>query len=319
MAVQSSSSTPDPDKASQVVEANSATRALDILGDRWVLMITHLMWFRVRRFDDFKNRIGLARSILTDRLRKLEAAGIIRRQPYQQRPLREDYRLTEKGRDLYSIALMIIRWEKRWFYDPKTPAHQVVHSCGKPFTPELRCAHCNELVLARDIYRTAGPGAGVDPRQPPRAQRRSIVDGETLNRNDPMLERALEVLGDRWTCHVIASSFLGRTKFKDFETSLRIAPNILSDRLARLVDLGVLAKQAYQVRPERWEYRLTDLGRDLFPLVAEINRWGDKWLAGERGPPLILHHRPCGYPLVTKVTCDQCGEPATLETVSLPG
>lgn len=291
------------DRASQLVQANSATRALNILGDRWTLMILHQAFFRVRRFEDFQARIGLARSLLTDRLRRLEAAGVMRRDRYQERPPRDEYRLTDMGLDLYGAALMIIRWEKRWFYDPASPAHRLRHN-GHEFTPQLRCAHCGQEVVARETFATDGPGAGEDPPQKPRAQRRSIVPAENLTPGDPMLERALEVIGDRWIAHVIASAFMGRRRFTELQAALGVAPNILADRLARLVELGVLRKVLYQERPERWEYRLTDEGLDLFPLIAELIRWGDRWLSGPEGPPAILHHRPCGQPLVNRITCD---------------
>lgn len=307
--------TPPP---TQVVQANSATRALNILGDRWTLMILYLAFQQVRRFDELQGRIGLARSLLIDRLRRLQAAGILKKVRYQERPARDEYHLTGMGLDLYSLALMIIRWEKRWFYDPANPAHRLKHSCGKEFTPEFRCSACGELVSPRDVYVQDGPGAGVEPGLPPRAQRRSIVPADALNQGNPMLDRAFQVLGDRWTSHVIASAFLGRRRFNDFQAALGVAPNILSDRLSRLVDLGVLVKRLYQDRPERWEYRLTDEGRDLYPLIAELNRWGDRWLAGDKGPPLITYHRPCGAPLVGKITCDQCGEPVNAFNVTRP-
>jgi len=307
------------ERASQLVQANSAARALNILGDRWILMILHLAFFGVRRFEDFQGRIGVARSVLTDRLRRLESAGIFERVRYKERPVRDEYRLSDKGRDLFSLALMIVCWEKRWFFDAANPTHRLTHDCGGEFTPQFRCAGCGEIVTARDVYIEPGPGEGVDPPPPPRVQRRSIVGAEGLNRNDPMLERALQVLGDRWTSHVIASAFMGRRKFGAFAAALGIAPNILTDRLTRLIELGVLKRQAYQTRPERLEYRLTDVGRDLYPLIAELNRWGDRWLAGAAGPPLITYHRACGQRLATRITCDQCGELADLKTTALPG
>lgn len=291
----------------QLVQANSAARALNILGDRWTLMILHQAFFRVRRFEDFQTRIGLARSLLTDRLRRLEAAGVMRRERYQARPPRDEYRLTEMGRDLYGAALMIIRWEKRWFYDPASPAHRL-HHAGHDFIPQFRCAHCDQLVVARDVSSTDGPGVGVDAQQKPRAQRRSIVPAESLTPGDPMLERALEVIGDRWIAHVIASAFMGRRRFTQFQAALGVAPNILAERLTRLVDLGILKKQLYQERPQRWAYRLTEQGLDLFPLIAELVRWGDRWLAGDKGPPVIMIHKTCGAPLVGKITCDTCDQ-----------
>jgi len=308
MAESPTSEAPPP---TQLVQANSATRALNILGDRWTLMILYLAFQRVRRFDEFQGRIGVARSLLVDRLRRLQKAGVLEKVRYQERPVREEYHLTEMGRDLYSLALMIIRWEKRWFYDPANPAHRLAHGCGREFTPEFRCRCCGELVGPRDVWVEEGPGAGLEPSLPPRAQRRSTVPADALNQGNPMLDRAFQVLGDRWTSHVIASAFLGRRRFNDFQSALGVAPNILADRLSRLVDLGVLRKELYQQRPDRWEYRLTDEGRDLYPLIAELNRWGDRWLDGGKGPPLITHHRPCGHVLEGKITCDQCHEEVT--------
>lgn len=310
MADPSRTPAPETPATALMIQANSATRALNLLGDRWTLMILYLAFQRVRRFDEFQGRIGLARSLLIDRLRRLQTAGVLTKVRYQERPVREEYHLTDMGRDLYSLALMIIRWEKRWFYDPANPAHRLKHGCGAEFMPELRCGHCGESVSPRDVYVEDGPGAGLEPSSPPRAQRRSIVPAGTLNGGDPMLDRAFQVLGDRWTSHVIAQAFLGRRRFNDFQTALGVAPNILSDRLSRLVELGVLRRELYQQRPDRWEYRLTDTGRDLYPLIVELNRWGDRWLDGGKGPPLITYHRPCGHVLEPKIVCDQCGEPA---------
>lgn len=305
-------------RATQSIQANSATRALNILGDRWTLMILYLTFQRVRRFEEFQGRIGIARSLLIDRLRRLQTAGILVRVRYQERPAREDYHLSEMGRDLYSLALMIVRWEKRWFFDPANPAHRLRHSCGNDFTPEFRCGHCGDLVSPRDVYVEDGPGAGFDSARPPRAQRRSIVPADALNQGNPMLDRAFQVLGDRWTAHVIAAAFMGHRRFNVIQSALGVAPNILSDRLTRLLDMGVLSRGLYQQRPDRWEYRLTEIGRDLYPLIAELNRWGDRWLAGDNGPPLITFHRPCGHRLEARVTCDQCGETVDAFNVTPP-
>ncbi len=302
-------------RATAEVQANSAGRALNLLGDRWILTILYLAFQRVRRFDDFQGRVGLARSLLIDRLRRLQTAGVLEKVRYQERPVREEYHLTDMGRDLFGVTLMIIRWEARRFDDPARPAHRMTHACGKPFTPELRCSHCRALVDARDVYVEDGPGVGTDPASPPRSQRRSTVPPGTINDGNPMLDRALQVLGDRWTAHLIAQAFMGQRRFRDFQVALGVAPNILSDRLARLQALGILRRERYQLGPERFEYRLTETGRDLYPLIVELNRWGDCWLDVGKGPPLITFHRPCGHRLEPRITCDQCGEIADLESV----
>ncbi|MFC3580466.1 winged helix-turn-helix transcriptional regulator [Sphingomonas hylomeconis] len=297
--------------------SSSARRALDILGDRWTLMILHLAFKRVRRFDDFRAQTGMARSLLTDRLRRMELAGIIRRERYQERPPRDEYRLTPMGLDLFGASLMIIRWEKRWFFDPRVDVHALRHSCGNVFLPELRCTTCGEEVVARDVIVEDGPGAGMEPPQKARAQRRSIIDRGDLAPHERMLERAIEVIGDRWTAQTIASAFSGVRRFGAFEADLGVAPNILTDRLTRLVDLGILKKEPYQQKPARFDYRLTPEGLDLFPLIVELIRWGDRWLSGTAGPPQLLRHRPCGTPLVAEIRCDHCHRPVDAQSTAI--
>ncbi|MGY6661597.1 MAG: winged helix-turn-helix transcriptional regulator [Glycocaulis sp.] len=299
----------------QLIEADSAARALNILGDRWTLMIISYAFVDVRRFEDFQNRIGIARSLLTDRLRRLVEVGVFRREQYCERPPRFEYRFTEMGRDLYGASLMIIRWEKRWFYDRNIPAHTIRHDCGKVFTPEYRCKACGGVIYARDTYSEPGPGAGFDPAPKSRAQRRSIVDRALPE--DSMMQRATDVLGDRWTSHIIAAAFLGHSRFGEFEQALGVASNILADRLSRLVELGVFKQRLYQDKPERWEYKLTQEGLDLFPLVLELVRWGDRWLSTKEGVPRIIYHRPCGHVLEGVITCDQCEGEVTRHSTAI--
>lgn len=280
-------------------------------------MILFLAFSRVRRFEGFQSRTGMARSLLTSRLGRLVDAGVLVRERYSLKPPRHEYRLTSMGLDLFGASLMIIRWEKRWFPDPEAPVHRLRHRCGHIFTPELRCDSCGVEVVAREVSAVEGPGAGLEPPQPPRAQRRSIVVREDIDPNRKMLERALEVLGDRWTAQTIASAFAGIRRFGAFQSELGVAPNILSERLARLVELGILERRRYQEKPERFEYRLTAEGRDLFPLIVELIRWGDRWLAGDVGPPQILTHTPCGSPLVPRITCDHCHEVVTVTSTSI--
>jgi DNA-binding HxlR family transcriptional regulator len=120
--------------------------------------------------------------------------------------------------------------------------------------------------------------------------------------------RALSVLGDRWTLLVLRDCFLGARRFEHFEASLGISPNLLSTRLAKLVEHGVLERRPYRERPTRFEYRLTEKGRDLYPVIASLVRWGDRWMAGEDGPPVALVHRTCGHPTTPTLTCSECGE-----------
>lgn len=121
--------------------------------------------------------------------------------------------------------------------------------------------------------------------------------------------RALSVVGDRWTLLILRDCLLGLRRFDDLQASLGLSSHLLSTRLARLVDEGILERRPYRERPERHEYRLTAKGRDLYPVIGSLLRWGDRWMAGPEGPPFELVHQRCGQPSVPTLACSSCGEP----------
>ncbi len=123
--------------------------------------------------------------------------------------------------------------------------------------------------------------------------------------------RALEAIGDRWTMLVIRDAFVGVRRFDEFQERLGIARNVLTDRLSRLVDEGILEKHEYQERPQRFEYRLTPKGVDLFPVLVSLMKWGDRHAPEENGPPLAVIHRDCGGEIDERLLCSRCGEPVT--------
>ena len=132
--------------------------------------------------------------------------------------------------------------------------------------------------------------------------------------------RALEVLGDRWTLLVIRDAFLGVHRFDDFQRDLGVARNVLSDRLARLVDDGLLERHRYQERPARFEYRLTEKGVALWPAIVTLMRWGDRYYAPPAGPPRVVIHRGCGGEVTDHLLCSKCGTPLTArDVVTEPG
>ena len=140
--------------------------------------------------------------------------------------------------------------------------------------------------------------------------------------SDPCsIARTLEVIGDRWTLLILRDAFKGVRRFEDIQRDLGIARNILTDRLQKLVDRGVLSKTPYQSRPVRYEYRLTPKGRDLSPALVALMRWGDKWLA-DGDPPVSLLHDRCGQPLDQTFvcwTCDQTILPTAIRSRPGPG
>ncbi len=132
--------------------------------------------------------------------------------------------------------------------------------------------------------------------------------------------RTADIIGEWWTPLIIRDAFYGRRRFEDFQRSLGLARNVLAARLARLVETGIMERQRYQEHPVRDEYVLTVKGRDLFPIIAAMLAWGDRWASGEAGPPLLLVHETCGRPGAFAAACDQCGQPMSLANIRpVPG
>ena len=125
--------------------------------------------------------------------------------------------------------------------------------------------------------------------------------------------QTLEVVGEWWTLLVVRNLMFGQRRFEAIQGDLGIARNILSDRLGTLVEHGVVDRVKYQDHPERFEYRLTEKGRDLFGVIAALMAWGDRW-AAPGGPPIELVHR-CGEIATATVVCDHCKEPLELDDV----
>ena len=122
------------------------------------------------------------------------------------------------------------------------------------------------------------------------------------------IARTLEVLGERWTLLVIRDVFNGRRRFDQIQENLGVARNVLSTRLARLVEEGILEKRAYQERPPRYEYFLTEKGLDLWPVMIALLHWGDKPPRRARGPPMLIRHKGCGGLVNDRRICERCGE-----------
>ena len=136
------------------------------------------------------------------------------------------------------------------------------------------------------------------------------------------IARALGVIGDRWTLLIIREAFSGVRRFDDFRQHLGVARNVLTDRLQRLVDAGVLERRAYQDNPPRHEYRLTECGRELNGVLLTLMGWGDRWLGAGAGPPIEVVHTGCGHVMQPALVCPDCGEPLSTRNtrmVSGPG
>ncbi|GAA2071845.1 winged helix-turn-helix transcriptional regulator [Actinomadura alba] len=134
------------------------------------------------------------------------------------------------------------------------------------------------------------------------------------------IARATDLFGDAWTALIMRDVLAGVTRFDDLVHDLGISRKVLAARLARLVEEDVLVRERYRERPAREHYRATEKGKDLFPVLLALMNWGDRWCAGQAGPPATVRHLDCGRDTTAVPACAHCGEPLTIDnTTQLPG
>jgi DNA-binding HxlR family transcriptional regulator len=131
------------------------------------------------------------------------------------------------------------------------------------------------------------------------------------------IARALEIVGERWTLLIVRDAFLGIRRFQEFQDSLGIARNVLTDRLNRLVDEGILERRRYSERPERFEYHLTPKGRDLHIALAGLRQWGDKHVSDK--PPRLAQRKADHHPVIAAFVPEGADVLRSDEVESVPG
>ncbi len=223
-------------------------QALTILGDRWVLMILQRAFLlHVRTFAGWRDELGISESVLASRLKELVACGIFETAAYRNGRVRYEYRLTERGLGLWSLLVAIYSWERDWT-DRELPP--LIHdACGHESRPVLGCGHCLNVMTARGTHTVRGPNATFASVHAPRQHRRTTGPGPDYLGYCP---DALEILGDRWSTHVLAAAFLGVKRFGDFQAEMGIAPSVLIRPAAPLRGPGGLPRlRESGYRPDR--------------------------------------------------------------------
>jgi DNA-binding HxlR family transcriptional regulator len=288
----------------------SVARTVEILSDAWSFLILRECFFGTRRFEQFQSVLRLPRNTLVKRLNKLTELDLLKKVGYSSTSTRFEYRFTDKGRDLYPIMTALLKFGDSWLRkeDEPLPLQLIHRNCGKAFSPLITCSACNEPIEPGHVQYRGGPGAGSHLRPTDRLRSRRASDPKILERVRPCsVARTLQIIGDRWSFLLIREMFFGVRRFDEFQANLGIASNILTDRLHRLAENGVVEKHRYQIRPERFEYRFTPKGRDLYASMIVMMQWGDKWLSKGRAP-LILRHRDCQNDFHARVICSECHE-----------
>ncbi|MFI7238282.1 winged helix-turn-helix transcriptional regulator [Streptomyces cyaneofuscatus] len=156
----------------------SIARTVDILGDGWTLLVLRESFYGESRFDGFIDSLGIARNTLTDRLRRLENAGLLQRRPYQSEPVRHEYLLTDKGRDFFGVLAAINAWGDRWLSDDDGIPVVMHHTaCGHDTQAKVVCSSCGEPLHHQDVVVRTGPGYPARLLDSPDVQTRFAMDG----------------------------------------------------------------------------------------------------------------------------------------------
>jgi len=129
------------------------------------------------------------------------------------------------------------------------------------------------------------------------------------------IARTLDLVGEWWTLLIVRDALFGARRFDEFKTT-GIADNVLTARLKRLVDAGILERRQYQSRPNRFEYVLTDKGRALAPVVAALRYWGTEWTTGEDQSPRLMH-AACGHDAAVGFACADCGRTVAMQEIQI--
>jgi DNA-binding HxlR family transcriptional regulator len=282
---------------------NAVGRILGLLGDEWTLLIIQQALLGASRYGEFMQRLPISNTVLSNRLRALTDNDILVRTPYQSRPVRAEYLITQRGRAFWPVLLSIWDWERRWVPDHVHQLPGMRHTqCGSHFAPTLACRPCVEAVTEKDVAASWGP-SGSWARSVPEAttRRRSSADGERGQAG--LFPETMSVFGNRWAAAVLVCAFLGTSRFSDFQTQLGAPPSLLSGRLQTFCANGVLCTS------RETNYQLTEKGRAFFPVIVAALQCGQHWFRAPEGPAVTLTHLGCGKPLIGQLTCDQCARP----------
>ena len=246
--------------------------------------------------------LPISHSVLTRRLQSLTREGLLDRRAYQTNPPRSDYVVTQRSRSLWPVLLSIWEWERHWVPDHAERLPGMRHiACGDDFAPLLTCHSCGETAGEKDVVAQWGP-SGSWPRSMPVASTRRRSEAAQRDAAAGLFPQTMSVLGNRWAFALLVASFVGISRFTDFQAQLGAPPGSVTDRLSIFTANGVLVASDNR-------YRLTEKGRAFFPVLVSALQWAQRWFRAPEGPPVILTHSGCGQRFGAVLACDQCSAP----------
>lgn len=294
---------------------SGASRAIEVLGDAWVLRLLRTSFRGTRRFSEFMRTLKVSRAVLSDRLERMVNDRLLVKvcEPGGH----PEYRLSDRGLALWGTLVAMWQWEIHWGTDDDEapedrPRGQMVHlGCGAAIDPVYACTHCRLPVLpfetrAQGAWQIGTPQPGQQDGATRKRFRQSHSDARIT------LPTLMRVYGDRWNATIMAAALQGQRTFSEFEDATGIWPTSLTSRLEELQKLGMLRARAYA--GSRQEYRMTRAAIATYPITLELLQWGDQWLWDNR-PPMTVVHQTCGHRLNAKWYCPACDKPLSRSTI----
>ncbi len=307
----------------QLILNEPIANGLDVIGDRWTLLILREAFYGSTRFEQFCERISISRATLTRRLNALIDNEILYKAPYSETSKRFEYKFTQRGLGLMSSSLLAVQWEAEWREnnDRQSSVIQRLHHsvCGQRLSPKPVCRACklpvrfdevNWLDMSEQLDRQLEEIRASNAKH--RKSKPKPTDSEL--EKDPGL---VSMIGDRWTILLLIACFFNTKKFDAFINQLNIPSSVLADRLKFLIEAGALTRVAYQANPVRHEYQLTEKGKSLFPFIMSLRQWVVENMAPSSQREGRLIHSACGKPLVLDVVCGGCGQKPWPEDIEL--
>ncbi|HHG5380100.1 TPA: winged helix-turn-helix transcriptional regulator [Pseudomonas aeruginosa] len=288
-----------------MVRANIINRVSDVLGDTWTLCLISTLLQRPQGFDTLVQRLRIPRSTLSARLRLLTEHGCLDRGSIE--TSERAYLLTPKGRDVLVLLRQMQQWNRSWQLSSLVleESEPVPNPCGHHAELRLLCGHCGREADPRRMKVLQTHITPVVPPEPS-PKRARVLRPDQLEA--PL--SAEQLMGDRWMGLILGAAFFRAHRFSEIAQALGIATNILTIRLNRLTQQGLLERSPGDATGEKHVYRLTPRGLSYYPVICAALAWGMRWIEPDYDPGWRVLHVDCLEWFEPRFVCATCGQPA---------
>lgn len=286
----------------RALRASHLAVAVELITEPWCNTVLRAAFLGVRRFDAFQLALKAPRQTLSLRLAYLVEIGLLEKRRADAQGLRQEYRLTEAGKALYGSVLASWSWDRRWGHPQHALPMRLRHRpCAHAFRPLLVCEHCLQALTLDQVRPQWLPVRGPPPAHRDRNRR---WRGQTNSTAPGPRRDILAVIDDRWSILLVAALMLGASRFDELMAWLGISSAVLTRRLQRLCEMGVIGRVPDPLDARRASYRLERAGQALFPHVMVLARWGGSRC--QRQDSLTWVHVGCGQQTQGRMACSHC-------------